>query len=331
MQGQEGRPVTPDTLLAPALRGALGLASPAGRRARLSILIYHRVLPEPDPLLPGDPDAITFRWQMRALARHFNILPLAEAAARLRDGTLPARAACVSFDDGYADNLTVAAPILRELGIPATFFIATAYLDGGRMFNDTLIELARRLPAGRCDLSALGLGEHALAGSADRHRLVGSLVAHFKYQPPETRLAAAEALAAGFGVRLPDDLMMTSAQLRELHGLGMDIGGHTHSHPILARQDPAAAEHEIRLGKARLEEILQTRLRVFAYPNGRRGKDYDNAHVAMAAACGFEAAVSTNPGAAGPGSDPYQLPRFTPWDKTPTRFALRLLRNLYQG
>ncbi|NMG63882.1 polysaccharide deacetylase family protein [Azoarcus indigens] len=318
-----------DALLTPAVRAALGLASPGGRRARLSTLIFHRVLPAPDPLLPGDPDAATFRWQMRTLARHFNVLPLGEAVQRLREGSLPPRAACVTFDDGYADNLTIAAPILRELGLPATFFIATGYLDGGRMFNDTLIELARRLPGERCDLSALGLGSHPLASAADRHKLVGVLVSHFKYLPPETRLQAAEALAASFGVTLPDDLMMSSAQLRELRALGMEIGGHTDSHPILARQDLAAAEQEIRLGKARLEEILGESPRLFAYPNGRKGKDYTEEHVALARSCGFDAAVSTNYGAASADSDPYQLPRFTPWDKTPGRFALRLLRNLY--
>ena len=104
----------------PGLRTALAMFSPAGRRAKLSTLIYHRVLPEPDPLRTGDPDAATFRWQMGLLARHFNVLPLPEAARRLQDGTLPARAACVTFDDGYADNFTIALPILREAGIPAT-------------------------------------------------------------------------------------------------------------------------------------------------------------------------------------------------------------------
>ncbi len=317
-----------NALAASALTAALSLASPAGPRARLSILIYHRVLPQPDALLPGDPDVAAFRWQMRLLARHFNVLPLAEAAARLREGTLPARAACVTFDDGYADNYTLAAPILGELGLPATFFVATAYLDGGRMFNDTLIELARRLPGGPCDLSALGLGIHALASAADRHRLVGVLVGHFKYLPAEQRLARAEELAASFGVTLPGDLMMSSEQLRALHALGMEIGGHTDTHPILARLDPAAAEEEIRLGKAKLEAILQTPIRLFAYPNGRAGKDYAPEHVDMARARGFEAAVSTNPGAADGRADLYQLPRFTPWDKTPGRFGLRLLRNL---
>ena len=75
---------------------ALSLASPAGARNRLSILIHHRVLPTTDPLQPEVPDCSTFDWQMRLLARHFNVLPLAEAGRRLREGSLPARAAAIS-------------------------------------------------------------------------------------------------------------------------------------------------------------------------------------------------------------------------------------------
>lgn len=314
----------------PGLKAALSLASPAGRRGRLSILIYHRVLDAPDPLRPGDPDAPTFRWQMELLARHFNVLPLREAALRLRDGTLPARPACVTFDDGYADNCTTALPILREVGVPATFFIATAYLDGGRMFNDTLIEVARGLPTGRCDLSSVGLGEVELASPADRQAFAGRLLSHFKYQPPDERLPTAERLAAAFDIALPTDLMMTTPQLRALHSTGMEIGGHTHSHPILARQLPTDARDEIRLGKEKLETLLGAPVRVFAYPNGRPDKDYRTEHVAMTRDCGFDVAVSTRPAAAAPGCDLHELPRFTPWDRTPARFGLRLLRTLVQ-
>src|SRR5687768_16576249 len=101
----------------------------------LSILIYHRVIPEPDPLLPDEICARQFDWHLALLGRWFRVLALAEAVAQLRDGTLPARAACVTFDDGYADNVSAALPLLRKHGMPATFFLATAYLVGGRMWN----------------------------------------------------------------------------------------------------------------------------------------------------------------------------------------------------
>jgi peptidoglycan/xylan/chitin deacetylase (PgdA/CDA1 family) len=296
----------------------------------LSILIYHRVLAEADPLRTGDPDAATFGWQMDLLARHFNVLPLHEAALRLKAGTLPARAACVTFDDGYADNYSTALPILKRTGVPATFFIASGYLDGGRMFNDTLIELAKGLPTGSSDLSSAGLGHLTINTISDRKALVGKLLGHFKYQAPEQRLQAAENLASKFDIQLPDNLMMSSTQLKALHAEGMEIGAHTHTHPILARQHSADAIHDIRLGKEKLERLLGAPMRVFAYPNGRPVKDYGDEHVAMIRENGFDTAVSTRPAAADRNSDIYQLPRFTPWDKTPARFALRLLRALVQ-
>jgi peptidoglycan/xylan/chitin deacetylase (PgdA/CDA1 family) len=87
-----------------------GALSPGGPRARLSVLIFHRVLPRPDPLFPGEPDAARFDWQLRLLKRWFDILPLPDAVHALREGRLPARALAITFDDGYADNCTVALP-----------------------------------------------------------------------------------------------------------------------------------------------------------------------------------------------------------------------------
>lgn len=303
------------------------MLSPAGPRARLTVLIFHRVKPETDPLFPLEATAANFDAQMAQLKQVFNVLPLPEAIARLQRADLPARAACITFDDGYADNLTVAAPILRRHGLTATFFIATAYLDGGRMFNDTVIEAIRSARDARIDLTALGLGEHDVSTPEAKARAIGLILPKVKYLP----LGRREEMAADLARRvasapLPDDLMMTSAQVRELHGLGMEIGGHTHAHPILAGLNDAAARAEIGAGREQLEALLGTRARVFAYPNGRPGQDYRVEQAALVRALGFEGAVSTQPGCAGGASDPWQLPRFSPWN--PARFMPMLVNNL---
>ncbi|HUX27647.1 MAG TPA: hypothetical protein VMV39_02620, partial [Terracidiphilus sp.] len=93
-------------MLPPLLMRAL---APAGPRAKLSIFIFHRVLPEPDRHLPWDPDVVQFDWMIGLIASIFNLLPLSEAVRRLAAGSLPAAAAAITFDDGYADNLNVAA------------------------------------------------------------------------------------------------------------------------------------------------------------------------------------------------------------------------------
>ena len=310
------------------IRALLNRLSPDGRSARLSILIYHRVHAQPDPLFPGEVDAARFARQIMVLSQLFNVLPLPEAVHRLREGTLPQRAACVTFDDGYADNAEVALPILEKHAVPATFFIASAYLDGGRMWNDEVIESVRRSPLADLDLSEEGLGCHSLSSLEHRRQAIGNLIGQLKYLPEQKRTAAVKRVAEAASAALPDDLMMHSEQVRLLHRAGMTIGGHTATHPILARLAAEDALDNIRQGKARLEEIVNEPLRVFAYPNGKPGEDYRAEHVAMAREAGFEAAVSTAWGVSIRNSDPFQLPRFTPWDRTEGRFAFRLARNL---
>jgi peptidoglycan/xylan/chitin deacetylase (PgdA/CDA1 family) len=127
---------------------------------------------------------------------------------------------------------------------------------------------------------------------------------------------------------LPNDLMLSSTQLRALRDAGMLIGGHTRSHPILARLDDADAREEIVGGKQRLEALLGEPISLFAYPNGKPEEDFAARHAAMARAAGFEAALTTAAGMARQDTDPFQLPRFTPWDRTHWRFGLRMARNM---
>jgi peptidoglycan/xylan/chitin deacetylase (PgdA/CDA1 family) len=296
----------------------------------LSILVYHRVVAEPDPLAPDEVCAAEFDWQLDVLKRWFTVLPLEEAAASLSRGTLPVRSACVTFDDGYADNVTVALPVLLRRKVPATFFVATSFLDGGRMWNDSVIETVRRARGDTLDARFIGLDSLAISTPELRRRAIERLLEALKYLPLEERQRRVETLAGKVAAALPSDLMMTTEQLRRLRGSGMGIGAHTVTHPILANLDSKRASSEIRESKRRLEEITGGPVRVFAYPNGKPGRDYGREHVGMVRELGFEAAVSTAWGVARAASDPYQLPRFTPWDRTPGKFALRLLRNTFR-
>ena len=313
------------------------LISPAGAAGRLSTFIFHRVLPQPDPLLPDEPDVQQFERIVAFLGRHFTVLPLSQAAARLRDGRLPAAAACITFDDGYADNYTQAAPILQRHGLCATFFIATGYIDGGRMWNDTVIEALRTLPAGRVDWQAHGAGAWHIggpsdsAGAASRVRAYSAALKQLKHLDPPQRQHAAQAIGQSAGLPAHSSLMMTHQQVRGLHAMGMEIGGHTISHPILRRLDAAQARHEIGAGREQLAAWIGEAPQVFAYPNGVPGQDYDQRDVDLVRAVGFAAAVSTAKGVATRGCDRLQLPRFTPWDQPMPRFALRCAANLVQG
>ena len=313
------------------IRSLLGLLSPSGARAHLSILIFHRVRPHPDELFPDDEHADSFRERMLWVREWFNVLPLEEAVTALQRRVLPARALAITFDDGYSDNATVALPILRGLGLHATFFVATQFLDGGRMFNDTVIELVRRAEGDELDLSALGLGRHPIASHEQRRGAIEPILARLKYLPAADRQACAQQLAARSKDTLPGDLMMTRDQLRSLASAGMGFGGHTRSHPILARIDEGTARREIADGREELEAIVRQPVNLFAYPNGKPGVDYMAAHVRMAKELGFVAAFSTASGAATSADSLYELPRFTAWGRTPLPFGMRMAKNLLRG
>lgn len=315
-----------------ALRAALGMASPGGGSGRLSIVIFHRVLAQPDPLFPDEVDRVRFDTLCRWLAAWFNVLPLDRAVEALDEGRLPPRALSITFDDGYADNHDLAMPILQSHGLVATFFIATGYLDGGRMWNDTVIETLRRCRADTLDLTDLGLEGVTrldLSGLEARRRALHAVLGAAKYLAPPARQAAVDEMARRAGVELPSDLMMRSQQVRVMRNAGMQIGAHTLGHPILARVDDETARAEIGGSKARLESLLDQPVTLFAYPNGRPGRDYGARDVAIVRELGFRAAVSTAPGAARTGDGlGLQLPRFTPWDRGRAAFGLRMVRNL---
>jgi peptidoglycan/xylan/chitin deacetylase (PgdA/CDA1 family) len=310
------------------MRALLGLLSPAGSRGRLTILVFHRVHALPDAMFPGEMHAATFRERMGWIREWFNVLPLDEAVTALSRGTLPARALAITFDDGYADNYTVALPILQQLQLPATFFVATGFLDGGRMWNDTVIETVRAAQAPALDLSSLSLGVHRIDSPEAQALAVRTILSGLKYLSPPERQQRVDAIAGTVADRLPMDLMLSSEQVRGLAAAGMGIGAHTVTHPILARLDDPTARREIADGRIALEGLAGQPIRLFAYPNGKPGNDYTSAHATMVKELGFTAAVSTSWGVARTADSLFELPRFTPWGVGRVRYGLRMAQNL---
>src|SRR5262249_53288253 len=189
-------------------------------------------------------------------------------------GQLPQRALSITFDDGYANNEAVAAPILARLGLHATFFIATGFLDGGRMFNDSVVEAIRRYRGDALDLRSFGLGVYRTGTVDERVSAIAGILAAIKYRRLSERVDLTERFAQLAEVTLPSDLMMTTAQASNLVRMGFALGSHTHSHPILAGLEADEARREIKVGKERVEELAGSRVTLFAYPNGFPDRDY---------------------------------------------------------
>lgn len=294
-------------------------------KKKLTILTYHRVLEEADPYRDGDVLLPVFDGQMRMLSRFYRVMTLAEATRAMNNGGLPSRAVVITFDDGYADNHDLALPVLQKYGIAATFFVATSFLDGGRMWNDIIIDAVAKTSNASLDLNDVDLGVHDCSSVQQKNKAIHELIGKLKYLPMDERLQQCRAVQQKAGVTLGNNLMMSSEKLRAMAAAGMEIGGHTVNHPILSRVDDDTAAAEISEGKKALEVMIDQEVVSFAYPNGRPGQDFEPRHAKMVEQAGFNAAVTTERGIATEFMDRFQLPRFTSWDRSAFKFLLRMI------
>jgi peptidoglycan/xylan/chitin deacetylase (PgdA/CDA1 family) len=236
--------------LASAAHAVTAMLEPAALGADLP-----RVNATRDPIFPGDPHAASFEAMLRLVASCFTVIPLHEAVQGLERGTLPRGALAITFDDGYADNATVALPILARLGLPATFFVAAGFIDGGRMFNDVVIESVRAFAGTQCDLGPWG--RHDVATPAQKAATIAALIAASSTSRPRRATTPSRTSPIASRCRDRPSLMMTSAQVRALSSAGMDVGGHTLTHPILARIPGGRCEREIAAGREALEGLTR--------------------------------------------------------------------------
>ena len=309
------------------LSNGLSLVSPG--KDKLQILIYHRVLPEFDPLQPDIVTVGLFEEQIRLMSRFFNVLPLDEALNRLKQKTLPPKSLCITFDDGYRDNVELALPILQKYNVTASFFIATGFLHGRAMFNDRLIEYVRNFEGAVLDLSDYSLGHYHLDSLKHKYDAIHTILAKLKHLPFCDRGYIVEQLCGPL-TTVEQKLMMRPHHVRKLRDANMEIGAHTVNHPILSCMPLSQAKEEIIASKQDVEQILGHKIKYFAYPNGKPGQDFTTEHEVWVKKCGFTAALSTQWGVVNSSSNWYQLSRFTPWDKRPFKFMLRLLQYRHQ-
>lgn len=319
--------------------------------------MYHRVhqgLADPWDLCVSPAN---FEQQMEHLRRHYVVLRLRELTGRLAAGRLPGRAVVLTFDDGYADNLLSAKPILDRWELPATFFVVSGYLGQPREYWwDELSRLflePGRLPGTlsiRLDREILSreLGESATYTEEDcrrhrawranggheptpRHAIVRAIDERL-YKLPETEKRRvldelfmwANASRAG----RPDNRTLAPRELAAAEDGGLvEIGAHSATHPVLPALPPAAQRDEIHRCKARLEEILGHAVPNFCYPHGAHSAET----VDFVRSAGFASACTVISRPVGAGVDPFQLPRIQARDWDGDQFAKHLRMSLNSG
>lgn len=261
-------------------------------RRRPKILMYHRFSAEKKG---HEVTAATFEKQLQTIKKYFNPMTLANLAQAIQQqGRAPAHAVVITVDDGYRDFYEVAYPLLKHYGIPATFFVTTGFVNGDLwLWPDQVLWLLRNR---QLQQGSLAVGDKTFALSESVANLWWPLVLHLLDVDNQLRLNAIEELAQRFGLSLPLEVPEEFAavsweQLREMQAQGIEVGGHTVSHPSLGHMPVNQAEQEINASFLALREHLGEQPRTFCYPNGQPA-DYSPAVKAVVAQSGFLAAVT---------------------------------------
>lgn len=296
-------------------------------RNRLSVFLFHAV-PKLSPEIPQDFTLGQFEEMLHFIRRRFTVIPLDEAVKAMKGGKLPERCACLTFDDGYTSWTTGVAPLLREAGLHATFYITTGQFAGLPMWHERVARAITAFKGNTLAIPGFGLPPLLMGGLAQRRHTFSLVEQFLKYQTVEDRESLLLMLERRAGVTLSALPCMSEQQLKDLASMGFGIGAHTHSHPILTLCDRQQAVAEVGSVRESLAGLLRCNIDSFAYPNGRPLADFNSEHVDIVKAAGYQHAVTTDWGAATPKTSPFEIPRFTPWGPTPKRMALQIVRNL---
>jgi len=287
---------------------------------RLVILAGHCVTAPSNAALAKDMriEASKLERILAHLGRRHELTTVAEGWASLQSDGRHSLVA-LSMDDGYKDNRTHLLPLLQRLGAPATIYLESAPLEERALnWSHLFFWLLDRLGAER-------FVERFVAECRDEHTnaLYRELTASgratsyhlkrvLKYEAPaaeRTRAIRALFLAEGGDERaLCDALYMTWDDARALRDAGIELGGHTVHHEILARLDEHGQRAEVAGSRAALVRQAGDRAASFAYPFGRRW-DWDARSKEAARLAGFTCATTTHAGVNVRGSDPYELKR----------------------
>jgi peptidoglycan/xylan/chitin deacetylase (PgdA/CDA1 family) len=294
----------------------------------LRVLTYHRIAksadtPHLDPaLVSATPDV--FRKQMLHLKEHYRPVPLDDVVHAFRHGgALPDRAVHVTFDDAYRDFGEIAWPVLRELEIPATVFVPTAYPgDPDRAFWWDRLHRAESHASPSAWADLLPRGEYAVGPNGVHADLRTSLRLLPHDETEQWIASTCEVVGLNDPSAGSGSPVLSWDELRELRSQGVSIGAHTRNHVALSRVDPDRARSEIRQALDDLSRELGEARWTIAYPYGM----YDDTVAEVAADEGCVLGFTCDDGLNPPGeTDPMRVHRTNiTLRTTPTVFAIRM-------
>lgn len=256
------------------------------------LLMYHRFSKNSNGHAVSEK---VFEQQLQVIKKFFNPMTLVELAAIKQSGNpLPKHAVVITVDDGYQDFYDIAFPLLKHYKIPATFFVTTGFINQDLwLWPDQVTWLLRNKQATNARVQVAG---RTIDLDRAHSEVWKEIIDTFLTIPNEARLSGLVALAQACGVSLPQEVPEKYAasswhQLKEMQDNGIEIGGHTVSHPSLGHMSELEVAWELNTCMNMLSEHLGQRPRTFCYPNGQPA-DYSEAVKRITKEAGFTAAVT---------------------------------------
>ena len=255
------------------------------------ILMYHRFSNDG---APGSVSARDFERQVRFIKKHFRAVTMSQLADDLfvRKGRV-SNAVAITIDDGYSDFYSLAWPILKKYNVPATFYVTTGFVSGELWLWPDQLRWVMRQP-GNLTAGIRTLMEDDLDVESDPVSAYWKINAYLLTLPDVEKHEFLRSLAQAVNVEIPfapppEFAPVTWEQLRELQAGGVEIGGHTVSHPSLARVSLEQAKVEIEESARTLDRRLSGESRSFCYPNGTV-EDFVPEHVPIIIGAGYTCA-----------------------------------------
>ena len=277
----------------------------------LAVLMYHRLRDDYDPA-PLSTAPSTF-------ARHVGWLRARRWLVSLEDGHMHLSTRrrgpryALTFDDGYMDNLHILA---LSPPPPATLYVVTSLIGGASLWYYRLAHAVQNAGNPVLDLGFLGMGQIDVSDAGDHPQLLQRLADRIKALPPRDVESTVDRIfaAAAPTEPLPDaGEMLGWDGISELQTRGVEIGAHTHTHPLLSKTDDAHVREEITVSTSVLRQGLGRQPRHFAYPNGR-AQDFGQREVDLLRNAGYATAVTTVERLNRRGTDPYRIGRINAFE-----------------
>lgn len=242
------------------------------------MLMYHRFTSAgSDPRVVGV-SAERFDEQVAYIVRHHKPITVTQMIRGCFEAEkLPRHAIAITVDDGYEDFYRIAWPILRRYNVPATFYVTTGFVDGSLwLWPDQLRWILDNAPDSAGSHSPFQDGHEAVsppASAETKRQTFSHLIGYLLRIADEKKHAFLRNLAAHWGIRIPDKApdwagAVTWAQLAEMQAEGLEVGGHTVTHPSLSQVSLEQARDEIVGARDAIVANLGDRARSFCYPNG---------------------------------------------------------------